>query len=71
MKEDTRIEGPWEFGTKPLRQNVAGECKEARRAKNREMIDTPIHTLVDEGRLSIFQAKQLSQSIAIYQASKN
>lgn len=28
MKEDTRIEGPFEFGEKPLHQNVKGECRE-------------------------------------------
>lgn len=21
MKEDTRVEGPWEFGTKPIKRN--------------------------------------------------
>ena len=27
MKEETRVEGPWEFGQKPLRQNVKDECR--------------------------------------------
>jgi len=27
-KEDTRLEGPWEFGIKPARKNVKGETKE-------------------------------------------
>jgi len=39
LKEDTRIEGPWEFGIKPLRQNVKGECKEARAAKNAMLME--------------------------------
>lgn len=28
MKEETRVEGPIEFGEKPLHQNVKGECKQ-------------------------------------------
>ncbi len=27
MKEDTRVEGPWEFGIKPARRNVKGDVK--------------------------------------------
>lgn len=33
-KDDTRVEGPWEFGERPLRQFVKGECNQARAAKN-------------------------------------
>lgn len=29
-KEETRVEGPWEFGERPLRQNVKGESAQAR-----------------------------------------
>jgi Putative viral replication protein. len=28
LKEDTRVEGPWEFGVKPARRNVVGDVKE-------------------------------------------
>jgi len=27
MKEDTRVEGPWEFGIKPARRNKKGDVK--------------------------------------------
>lgn len=27
QKDETRIEGPFEYGEKPLHQNVKGECK--------------------------------------------
>jgi hypothetical protein len=33
-KKETRVEGPWTFGTKPLRQNVKGESTQARAEKN-------------------------------------
>jgi hypothetical protein len=33
MKTETRVEGPFEYGTLPLHQNVKGECKEARKEK--------------------------------------
>jgi len=28
LKEDTRVEGPWEFGIKPARRNVKGSVAE-------------------------------------------
>lgn len=28
MKEDTRVDGPWEFGTKPVRRNNAHDWSE-------------------------------------------
>lgn len=28
QKEDTRVEGPWEFGVRPARRYVKGETKE-------------------------------------------
>lgn len=28
MKEDTRVEGPWEFGLKPAKRNVKGDVAE-------------------------------------------
>lgn len=27
LKDDTRVEGPWQFGIKPARRNVKGETK--------------------------------------------
>jgi len=32
MKEDTRVEGPWEFGIKPAKRNVKGQTKERNEA---------------------------------------
>jgi len=59
MKEDTRIEGPWEFGTKPLRQNVKGESTQARAEKNARILNTPIHELVDNGEIAISQVPMI------------
>lgn len=30
MKEDTRIDGPWEFGEKPMRRNNGHDWSEVR-----------------------------------------
>lgn len=42
MKEETRIEGPWEYGVKPkVNQNSASvqEANERKASKNREILD--------------------------------
>lgn len=52
-KVDTRIEGPWEFGTKPLRQNVKGECKEARAVRNKMLLETDLDTLQASGEIAL------------------
>lgn len=52
-KEDTRVEGPWEFGSRPLRQNVKGESAEARAEKNLLLLERPLGDLVKEGTISI------------------
>ncbi len=46
MKEDTRIAGPWEYGTKPVRVNSAHDWEEVRtNAKNGQLdkIDPEIY----------------------------
>lgn len=32
MKEETRLEGPWEFGTKPLKRNSKTDWEEVKKA---------------------------------------
>ena len=53
LKEDTRIEGPWEFGSKPLRQYVSGECKEARAAKNATLMEHDLDYLQTTGEIAL------------------
>ena len=33
MKEDTRVDGPWEFGTKPICKNNKQSVKDAQTAR--------------------------------------
>ena len=53
MKEDTRVEGPWEFGEKPLRQNVKGECAQARQEKYKLCREKTLNQLVEDGDIDI------------------
>jgi len=38
MKEETRLEGPWEFGEKPLHMNDPTENKQRRKLTNAEVL---------------------------------
>jgi hypothetical protein len=49
MKEDTRVEGPWEFGIKPARKNVKGDTKE----RNKKILELGAEKCVEEGLISI------------------
>jgi len=49
MKEDTRVEGPWEFGLKPARKNVKGETKE----RNAKILELGVEKCVEEGLIHI------------------
>lgn len=45
MKEDTRLEGPWEFGTKPVKRNSKEDWEqvwEEAKKGNLEKIDPKI-----------------------------
>jgi hypothetical protein len=42
-KEQSRIEGPWEFGLRPARRNVSGETKE----RNKILIEMGAESAVD------------------------
>jgi hypothetical protein len=55
MKEDTRVEGPWEFGLKPVRRNVKGSLAE----RNKKIIELGAEKCVDEGLISIQQYQKV------------
>lgn len=42
MKEETRVEGPWEFGIKPARRNVAGDLAE----RNKKILELGVEKCV-------------------------
>jgi len=49
LKEETRLEGPWEFGIKPARKNVKGETKE----RNMQILELGVERCVEEGLVPI------------------
>jgi hypothetical protein len=62
LKEDTRLEGPWEFGLKPARKNVKGETKE----RNMRILELGAEKCVEEGLVSIKEYPKLLQAINLY-----
>lgn len=49
LKEETRIEGPWEFGIKPARKNVKGDTA----ARNAQILELGVEKCVEEGLIHI------------------
>jgi hypothetical protein len=49
MKEDTRVDGPWEFGLKPARCNVKGE----KALKNKTILELGVEKCVELELISI------------------
>jgi len=62
LKEETRLEGPWEFGTKPLHQNIKGECKQARQEKFKSVMGTDLDKLCEDGDIDISQVPMLKRA---------
>jgi len=53
LKQDTRIEGPWEFGLKPNNMSVSDENLAVRKAKNARFINGGLADAVDTGEVLI------------------
>lgn len=49
LKEETRVEGPWEFGLKPARRNVKGDVA----SQNKRILELGPERCVDEGLIHI------------------
>jgi len=62
MKEDTRVEGPFEFGTKPIRQNKKRDMK----ARNKEILRLGPVEAVKEGLIDVCKFRQAVSSITLY-----
>lgn len=52
IKEDTRLEGPWEYGEKPLNVNTK-EGKAKHKEKNLKLIGGGLKELIDQGEIAI------------------
>jgi len=70
-KEDTRVEGPWEFGEEVLHAYVSGDkAKAEQRAKKNEVIMShPLHVLIDQGVIAAREAPVIARAKEIYNAS--
>jgi len=62
LKEDTRLEGPWEFGLKPARRNVLGETKE----RNKAILELGVEKCVEEGLIHIREYVKIKQAVQQY-----
>jgi len=62
LKEQTRLEGPWEFGIKPARKNVKGETKE----RNLRILELGPERCVEEGLVPIKEYIRIKQCVDLY-----
>lgn len=69
MKEDTRVEGPYEFGVKPKVNQNAASVKEAhdRRAEaNQQILQMGAEAAVQEGFINMKDYKNLKMSVDLF-----
>jgi hypothetical protein len=66
MKEETRTEGPWEFGTKPLHMTESTENKTRRKITNAELLGGNLKELIDAEKVSLYSLTTLTKSIEQY-----
>jgi len=59
LKEQTRLEGPWEHGLKPARKNVPGETK----TRNETILKLGVEHCVAEGLIHIKDYLKLKQNV--------
>lgn len=69
-KAETRVEGPWEYGSRPLRQYVKGESTQARAEKNLLLLDRPLTDLVKDGTISIQSVPVIQRAREILKAEE-
>jgi Putative viral replication protein. len=62
MKEDTRVEGPWEFGLKPAKRNVKGDVAE----QNKKILEIGVEKCIQEGLIHLKDYLKLKQCVNAY-----
>lgn len=62
LKEETRLEGPWEFGLKPARHNVQGE----KALKNKTILELGVEKCVEMELISIKDYCKIKQCVQQY-----
>lgn len=68
MKEETRIEGPLEFGTRPLTQKESSKkAIEARKEQNMKILEVGVKVALEEGLIRLDQYDRVRKNISLYQ----
>ena len=62
LKQETRLEGPWEFGVKPARRNLKGETA----ARNARILEIGVEKCVEEGLIHLKEYLKLKQCVDAY-----
>jgi len=62
LKEQTRIEGPWEHGIKPAQRNVKGDVA----ARNKQILDIGVEQCVEQGLIHMKEYLKLKQCVQAY-----
>lgn len=65
-KDDTRLEGPVEFGLPPAAKNVKGATKE----RNKMIIEMGVVKACEEGFIPLEKFKQVKQSLDLFNVMK-
>jgi hypothetical protein len=66
LKPETRIEGPWEFGEKPLHMNDSAENKRRRQITNAEILGGNLKELIDQEKVSLYSLPALTKALEQY-----
>lgn len=62
MKEDTRIDGPWEFGLRPAQKNVKGSTK----LRNATILELGVEECVRQELIPLKEYKRLTECVNLY-----
>lgn len=62
IKEETRVEGPWEFGIKPARRDVKGDVAE----RNKKILELGVERCIEEGLVHMKEYLKLRQCVDAY-----
>lgn len=65
-KEDTRLEGPWTYGTKPTDMTNSEENKKRRKLTNEQILDGNMKELIDTNQVSLYSLPCITKAIEQY-----
>jgi len=65
-KEETRLDGPWTYGEKPLDMTKSEDNKKRRKLTNEQMLNTNMKDLIDSEQLSLHSLPAITKAIELY-----